>query len=1203
MMRALEHASVPLSGMNLIEASAGTGKTHAIGSLYLRLVVEESLLPDSILVVTYTEAASGELRGRIRDRIRDTLHALRDPQCSQQALLEIGSAAVAVGVEEAARRLEGALGSFDTAAVHTIHAFCLRALQDHAFESGSLYDTALGADQHELLQGIVEDFWRQRFFSPESPLSGYIGWKKDVTPESFTRLLSSLRPGPFTCIRPDYPPEEPAAAEARCTEAYRAAAGMWKQERALIVSILNDDAGLSRAAGAYKKEELILLFERMDAYLESGSVFDCFTGFERFTSASLRANMKKKYEAPVHRFFDAAEALLRELDLRLLVLKSELVRYYRSVLPRRKEELNVRLFDDLLTDLYLALEAEGGGRLGEVLRSSYPAALIDEFQDTDPVQYEIFRMIYAGSDLPLFLIGDPKQAIYSFRGADLFAYLKAAASVDGDCRFTLEKNWRSAPLLLEGFNTLFLKGPNPFLYPGIAYRPVSSGGGGPRDPFTHEDDRHPEPLQLWLLDARDAKNGCLTVEAAEEMAAAAVAGEIVRLLGDARAGKARIGDVPLAASDMAVIVRTHLQAAKVHAALRARGVPAVMQSDRSVFLSPVAGEVLLLLEALLHPSSEGRIRSALVTTILGRTGNVIAALSADGEEWIACLRDFAQWNQLWRTQGFMAMTRAFMRKEGVRRRVLAREGGQRTLTDILHCFELLHQHEHTSNAGPEALLAWFSERCLDTTGSEDAYQMRLETDEAAVKIVTVHVSKGLQYPLVFCPYLWKGSTSTKEVAAFHDASGEAVRDFGSPGFPDGMLRAGEEAMAEDLRLFYVALTRAEHRCCFISARVSGGVSALNYLLHAGESVQERVAGAPERLLEAMEASSPLRMEADLRALAEESRGAVGFRLLTQDDLLRAALPAPKDDGSGAIGQNLRRFSGRIDSSWRVSSFTSFSRQGHRPQELPDRDETASGSLPQDTVSTEDAEGIFAFPRGAKAGLFMHEIFEHIDFSAPDPLAIRKLVDTSLQRYGYEPKWSDAVTGMVEGVLQMPLGEGEDPFRLGALQPGSWVSELEFFMPMSLLQTEALQNPLRRHGLMPEGADYRKLADSLEFQPATGMLLGFMDMVFEAGGRFWLLDWKSNHLGNRASDYAQDGMEAAMEEHRYHLQYLFYLSALNRHLTLRVPGYTYRTHFGGVLYVFLRGVDGKGRGTGLYRVRPPAGLIEELTLAIAGEFAS
>jgi exodeoxyribonuclease V beta subunit len=1202
MMRALDHASVPLSGMNLIEASAGTGKTHAIASLYLRLIVERGLLPDSILVVTYTEAASGELRGRIRERIRDALMALRDPRRCDEALLLIGSAAPAIGVEEADRRLQGALGSFDTAAVHTIHAFCLRALQDHAFESGSLYDTGLGADQHELLRGIVEDFWRRHFFSPEAPLSGYIGWKKDVTPESFTRLLSTLRPGPLTCIRPDYAPEEPEAAETRCREAYQAAAVLWKEDRAAIISILNDDPGLSRAAGSYKKEELVPLFERMDIYFAGARAFDCFVGFARFTSETLRGSMKKNCEAPVHRFFDAAEVLLRELEERARVLKSELVRYYLSELPRHKDEQNVRLFDDLLTDLYLALGSEGGKRLGEVLRSSYPAALIDEFQDTDPVQYEIFRMIYAGSGLPLFLIGDPKQAIYSFRGADLFAYLRAAASVDGSRRFTLEKNWRSSPLLLEGFNTLFRKVANPFLYPDIAYRPISSGGGGPRHAFSYLNDRYPEPLQVWLLDALEAKNGCLTVEAAEEMAASAVAGEIVRLLGDAREGKACIGEVPVAASDMAVIVRTHLQAAKVHGALRARGVPAVLQSERSVFLSPVAGEALLLLEALLNPSREARIRSALATGILGRTGNAIAALSDDLDGWIACLRDFERWNRLWRTKGFMAMTREFMRNEDVRRRLLAREGGERTLTDLLHCFELLHQHEHASNAGPEALLAWFSERCLDTDRGEEAYQMRLETDEAAVRIVTVHVSKGLQYPLVFCPFLWKGSNVTKEVAAFHDDSGEAVRDFGSPGFLEGMLRAGEEAMAEDLRLFYVALTRAEHRCCFVSARISGGVSPVNYLLHAGAVGDERVEGAPERLQEAMAASSPLRMEEELRAFADESRGAVGFRLVTPDELLPHFLPPLKDDGTHSRGPKLRRFSGSIDSAWRVSSFTSFTRQGHRQPELPDRDEAASGALLHDPDRAVDAMGIFAFPKGAKAGIFMHEIFEHIDFSSPDPLAIRQQVDASLLRYGFEPTWSDAVTGMVEAVLQMPLGEGDDSFRLGALKPGSWVSELEFFMPMSLLHCDALQEPLRRHGLIAEGADYRKLAESLEFQPATGMLMGFMDMVFEAGGRFWLLDWKSNHLGNSAADYGQEGMEAAMDEHRYHLQYLFYLAALNRHLTLRVPGYTYRTHFGGVLYVFLRGVDGEGAGTGLYRVRPPARLIEELTMAIAGEAA-
>ncbi|TCD48935.1 exodeoxyribonuclease V subunit beta [Chlorobium sp. N1] len=1197
-MRPLDHASVPLGGMNLIEASAGTGKTHAIASLYLRLLVEGDLLAESILVVTYTEAASGELRGRIRGRIRDTLEALRAPGSPAEVLAAIGAGASEVGADEASRRLERALAAFDTAAVHTIHAFCLRALQEHAFESGSLYDTELGTDQQQLLRAIVDDFWRLRFFPPEAPLSGYLGWRKDLTPESFVSLLSALRPGPLACIRPAFSPGDDAAAEARVKECFSRLCTLWREDRTTVLSILADDPGLSRAAGAYKKEELPALFELMDGYLQAADPYACFRGFGRFGAASLRNGTKKKFETPLHPFFEAVDGMLQALEARLLVLKAELVEYYRAMLPKQKEEQNVRFFDDLLNDLYRALgEEEGGGRLGEVLRRSYPAALIDEFQDTDPVQYEIFRRIYAGSGLPLFLIGDPKQAIYSFRGADLFAYLGAAASVGEERRFTLEKNWRSAPLLLEGFNMLFRNDRNPFLYPDIAYRPLTSGGGGPKDAFTDGKEALDEPLQVWLLDSRDTKKGSLTVEAAEESAAAAVAREIVRLLDGARLGRTRIGKRPLAASDIAVIVRTHQQGNRVQAALQARAVPSVMRSDRSVMQTAIAGEVLLLLEALASPASEGRIRSALVTAILGRTGNMIAAMAVDGPEWIGVLRDFAEWHRLWQAKGFMTMIRELMLKEGVRRRVLAGEGGERTLTDLLHCFELLHAREHMAGSGPEGLVAWFSEQLLDASVGEDAFQIRLETDLSAVRIVTVHVSKGLQYPVVFCPFHWKGSPSAGEVASFHDASGEAVRDFGSPGFSEGLLRAGEEELAEDLRLFYVALTRAEHRCFFVAAKIAAGVSAVNYLLHASEVSKGGAEGVPSRLGQAVAASSPEAMERQLRSLVDSSGGAIGFRLVDPDGIDAARLLSGGEERRSAPA--LRRFGGRIDRQWRVSSFSSLSRQANAPAELPDRDEAAASVSEGAPLSDVVAEGIFAFPKGTRAGHFMHDIFEHLDFSAPDPETIREQTASMLLRYGFDAEWTAPVARMVEAVLQAPLGEAARPFRLGGLKAGSWATELEFFMPMGAVSRERLAGPLRRHGVAAEGVEYGRLAAQLEFTPARGMLMGFMDMVLEADGRFWLIDWKSNHLGNTAADYGRSRMEAAMEEHRYHLQYLLYLAALNRHLARRVPGYAYATHFGGVVYVFLRGVGGE-EGSGIYQVRPSEALIEELSAAIAGK---
>jgi exodeoxyribonuclease V beta subunit len=454
-MNQLNHSAVELSGINLIEASAGTGKTYAIASLYLRLLLEKELLPEQILVVTYTEAATQELRGRIRSRIREALEVMGGRDSSDAFLEELYDKASRSGMKRVRDLLERALGAFDTASIFTIHGFCLRALQDNAFESGSLYDTELVTDQTELLRDIVDDFWRVHFFGESTLLLGY-ALRNRLTPETFLSLLKNLHTGTGVEIIPDFNDDQIAELDRECGAAYSECRSIWREHKESIIELLSTDKGLSRAVKYYKAELLEPLFAGMDAFVDGGNPYDLFDAFSKLTCDGIAEGTKSKGVAPSHPLFASCQRLHDAVDRRFLALKSELVHFYQKNLPLRKQAGNVRFFDDLLEDLYRALLSDGGGEiLAGLLRAKYLAALIDEFQDTDPVQYEIFRSIYAGSDLPLFLIGDPKQAIYSFRGADIFAYMRAALDVREERRFTLTDNWRSAPLLLQAFNTLF----------------------------------------------------------------------------------------------------------------------------------------------------------------------------------------------------------------------------------------------------------------------------------------------------------------------------------------------------------------------------------------------------------------------------------------------------------------------------------------------------------------------------------------------------------------------------------------------------------------------------------------------------------------------------------------------------------------------------------------------------------------------------
>lgn len=1192
----LDRLNIELSGMNLIEASAGTGKTHAISCLYLRLLIEKDLVPEQILVVTYTEAATKELRGRIRGRIREAIGVIDGAATEDPFLAGLAKNVNGKGPDrtESREKLERALHSFDTASIFTIHGFCLRALKDNAFESGSLYDTELVADQTELLQEIVDDFWRIKFFAESSPLLKYALQKGD-SPAKFMDFLKGMLSNPKLNIIPRFSAEEIADMEEGCRASFEEVRKGWRKNKRQIEEIIRNDKGLSRAADNYKADLLPDLFAGMDSFAAGDDPFDLFPGFGKFSASGIDKGKKSKGTAPAHPFFCRCEELQKFVKERLLALRGELVQFCGERLPVRKRESNVRFFDDLLNDLYRALHEESGEALAANLREKYRAALIDEFQDTDPVQYDIFRKIYAPTDYPLFLIGDPKQAIYSFRGADIFAYLKAAEDVAEDKRFTLTGNWRSTPRLLTAFNTIFTSGDNPFVFGKISYHPVTPGKKDGVKPLLLSAGESP-PLQVWSMPPGEDGRP-VNVTKAGEIISRAVAAEIARLLREGAEGTAKIGDRPLLPEDIAVIVRSHRQAGYIQEALRSLGIPTVVQSDMSIFATDEAREVCILLNALADPGSEPKVRAALVTDILGRSGDDIALLLDDERAWEGCLEKFREYHQAWLKRGFMVMTQSMLAGEGVRGRLLRHPDGERRLTNLLHCFELIHRKAHEQKPGIEGLVTWFGERVSAEDQAEE-YQIRLETDEKAVKIVTVHVSKGLQYPIVFCPFLWGGIRDGDKVVTFHDRF-DMVMDFGSDDYDQNRKVAQREALAENVRLLYVALTRAKYRCYLCAGKIiskskqnNPETSSVAYLFHA--TPETRMSEDPvSRLADEVRGLTAQDMQDQLQALQKKEEEAISVVRLPESD--SAVSYAPHPDEGKPLAE--RKFSGVISSDWRVASFTSFASHEAAAIELPDRDEIHAGIETPESMDVEVPQGksIFTFPRGAQAGIFFHEIFEKLDFAGSSPEAVRSLVQKGLEKFGYDSEWLPPVCDAVHRVIATPLAASEGSFKLSGIKQGSWISELEFYFPLRFITSDRMIACLRKWGALCTAADMTKACASLKFKPVRGMVRGFMDMVFEHGGKYYLVDWKSNHLGYRAEDYGRDALKAAMEENLYPLQYLLYTVALNRYFSLRVSGYDYATHFGGVLYVFLRGASpDRGEAFGFFRDMPPAETIDELT---------
>ncbi|MRR58968.1 MAG: exodeoxyribonuclease V subunit beta, partial [Deltaproteobacteria bacterium] len=1128
----------------------------------------------------------------LRSRIRERLRIGRDffSGCGAEddfsAALLAGANPWWPGREKAIERLDLALHTFDCAAISTIHGFCSRALQENAFETGSLYDTELVTDQNPLIQEIVADFWRSNFFGEEAPLLDAVLRKKWFL-DDMSRFLRGKLANPDLAVMPLYDQVQVEQLSRNCHSLYDLLVTLWQQGRPELEEIFASHKGLSRAKDRYRPDLLAGLLAAMDNYLAAGNPFGLFEGMEKFSAAFLASQALKRETPPRHEFFDRCGELLDLVELRFIALKGSLYLFARERLSRLKAERNIRFYDDLLTDLYCALQGPSGSDLAARLRERYRAALIDEFQDTDPVQYRIFRQIFSEGAGPLFLIGDPKQAIYSFRGADIFAYLEARADVPEKNRFTMDRNWRSAPEMVDALNILFRQQEKrPFLFPAIGYPGVEAARD--KRPLVVEG-RDPSPLQVWYLRRKEEDGKVIAIGAAKERIVRLLAAEISGLLADGRSHRALLDGRGVLPEDIAVIVRSHDQAALVQEALRGQLIPSVVQSTASLFSTREAREVQRVLEAVAEPSREALVRAALATSLFGLSGNEIAAFFADDRAWEGRLATFREYHDLWRERGFMVFFRTMLARERGRERILSLSDGERRLTNILHCGELLHQAATEGPLGMDALNAWFGER-VSVPPENEEFQIRLESDAKAVRIVTIHVSKGLEYPIVFCPFSWGGVFAPDDTVVCHDGYRQVV-DFGSEDFERHRIAAGNEAMAENVRLLYVALTRAKYRCYLVWGRFRyAETSAPAYLLHYPD---EEILDVVARMSDVMKDISDHALVERLQQVAERSGGSV---LVTVDPEPVVSSVAPAVAGAAPVACS--SFSGAIETDWRVASFTSFS-AGHRETaELPDRDQDTAGGVDEYLSEIKQVsaspESLFAFPRGTTAGLFFHSVFEQLDFSNVRDGHLEELVENQLGRYGFDLSWREAVCTMLRNVLGAAIPVADGSVLLGELGQRDRIVEMEFFFPLSFIESRQVAKILSRWDRKGAAAELSGVAGRLSFSRVHGMVRGFMDLVFRQAGKYYLVDWKSNHLGNRPGDYCCERLAHEMERKLYHFQYLLYLVALNRYLERRDPAYRYATHFGGVLYLFLRGVDPDLPGSGVYYDFPPEGLVRELT---------
>ncbi len=1192
----------PLEGRHLIESSAGTGKTYTITSLLLRLLLEKNIPLHRILIVTFTKAATEDLKKRARRRIMQAIGTFEQGPGKDEFLNELHQRWEGTP-DSAARILKDALLAFDEAAIFTIHGFCQRVLADNAFESRSFFDTEVLTDQRQLRQEIVDDYWRLSLLKASPMFVDYFLSRKEGIDSllSFARLAQR---GREMRVIPAVSPTDAAALELKeksfleCFSQIRTA---WKEEGTAIREMLQGEKIKDQLnQKSYGPGQLVLYLAELESYLNAPPTLFIEDKGEKLAASKLEKGTKKNATTPRHALFDWLDQLLEQTpcliefyEQQRLALKAGLLEFIgRESNPRRLQR-NVRTFDDLLADLEEALRGPVGEELKKALDKHYQVALIDEFQDTDPLQNAIFDKLFHNEGQALFLIGDPKQAIYNFRGADIFSYLAASQATPD--RHSLGKNWRSSELLIRAINSLFGNVSLPFVLPQISFAPVETGKEEANRGLLIDGQPDPSPFKVWFLQRPpDAAKKLMPKEKPLGRIPSAVADEIMRLLKAGQEGGIQVEGGPLKPGDIAVLVLNNQQAREIQQALSAVRIPSVLYTTGSVFQTKEATELDRVLSAILEPSRERLLRAALSTSLLGVNGEEIASLEQEEESWEARVQRMLEYRVFWEKESFMVMARRLIGQEAIRPRLLIYPDGERRLTNLLQCVELVQQASSEHHLGLEGALKWLRSRIAeDHTVPPEEYQTRLETDEQAVKVVTIHRSKGLEYPIVFCPYHWYvREDQAEEEILFHacPASSQVTLDMGSPEIARHRMKAREEAISENARLLYVALTRAKYRCYLVWGAISNASrAALSLLLHSPEMPGEE--GWLENFTIKFKQTLDEQIRTDLEGLAKRSGKAIEI-LPFPESTRREFAPPTIPPGKFAC----RTFKGEISSDWGIASFTSLVSGKREVRESADRDARISTSRRSFSppLAESATAGTGSFLGGVRAGNFFHALFEQMDFVRAEAECSKEYLTKRLKEFGYEADWAPEVRRIVLNVLCAPLGREGGEFQLAQISSQRRRHEVEFTLPLEQLTPGKLAAAFQGidSSALPE--DVATLLRHLEFRPIRGQLHGFIDLLFEKDHRFYIVDWKSNFLGPKPEDYLPEKLSETMLREYYFLQYYLYTAAMHRHLTNRLNGYDYESHFGGVYYLFIRGINpAAAPGNGVFFDRPSAEVVRSL----------
>lgn len=1173
-VKPFDPAGSPLHlGINLIEASAGTGKTYTIAMLVLRLVVEFDIPLDKILVVTFTKAATEELKDRIRRRLTEVKHSLATHSANNEATAGDWLSGLSLSRETIKQRLESALLDIDQAGIFTIHGFCQRALKEHALAAGQLFDAELTEDIAAVKIACAADFWRREiqsrnieeasllvrdFTNPELLLGSVAHVSEDATvfpvSKSLTRVLSETQ---------------------ICME--RAKAGL----EGLLIKL---EAGLQGTE--FKDSYRTALSSAIDSLngwlngeilqppggnilylITKAGILDGLNGTRFKTTQTQDSNTRKaEFLAALAIDTTPIDELHAKLSEITVVLRLSFLDYLRTELDKQLEKLNAWTFDNLISHLARALKGERGHYLQTELGQRYQAALIDEFQDTDHQQWHIFSSLFATGNHRLFLVGDPKQAIYKFRGADIYSYLDAQRHAH--YIYTLDRNWRSHPGLVTAVNRLFQR-KNAFNLPDIDFHPSRPALTGSDGALTNRGEPCP-PMMLWQLPESGSKSGFWQPNRndAAHIVRTAVVNEILDLLNGGyriEVESDRTGR-PIEPRDIAILVRTNRQAKDYQDALRLASVPSILNSIESVFASEEALNLYTLLEAIAHPGDTVLLGQALALNWFGFDGQRLFRIVNHETELDNFVARFTEYYHRWLGDGMMAMMQSLLLRENLFDALSRSFGAERRLTNLQHLMELLQQAIIEQRLGIHKTLDWLKAAITSSqsgAGNSESQQLRLESDGDAVHLLTMHRSKGLEFPIVFCPVLWQSDTRKTGKhplvkCHFPDSGGKGYRlivDLGSENLETHQAQSDFEEKAEEIRLAYVALTRAKYRC---------------YVAWANSRTEEKANdSALAGLLELSELTFA-GQQARLQTLPREHENVFGYALLLADSDIQGRY---RESGNPEVlpARERRR---KLHTDWQMSSYTALSSLSH--EEMPEFPADKAGETYSGTETTRPD-----LPPGARTGNVIHELLETIPFSElADRRDISGQRNRACFRYGLTIEQPEVIDELLYRTVTTPISTSDNRFRLSRIDDNRCLKEMPFYLSLADFNTRRLNE------LLQSDPAFRPLA----YKQLQGYLTGFIDLICEYDGRFYILDYKTNSL----ADYGKSALTQTMREHNYGLQYWIYSVVLHRYLTQRIPGYRYSDHFGGVRYLFVRGMQENIPMNGVYDAEPAAAIIEKLS---------